>query len=87
MSDKVFELSWFLTGGQKSYDVEVSPYKAHFCLRLGTEIVARKVFTKDELQKEIRRLRDVGALQIEYEEALREIYSFEQAGTLTTGQR
>ena len=86
MPEKVFELSWFLTGEQKPYDVQVSPYKAHFCLRLGTEIVARKVFTKDELQKEIKRLRDVGALHIEYEEALREIYSFEQAGSPATVQ-
>ena len=85
MSDKVFELSWFLTGEHKPDDVEVSPYKAHFCLKLGTDIVARKVFTKGELLKEIRRLRDIGEIQIEYEEALREIYSVE-AGSLATQQ-
>ena len=86
MSDKVFELSWFLTDEYKSDNVEVSPYKAHFCLKLGTEVVAHKVFTKGELLKEIRRLRDIGEIRIEYEEALREIYSVEQAGLPTTEQ-
>ena len=86
MSDEVLELSWFLAQEDKLDDVEVSPYKAHFCLKFGTEIIEHKVFTKDELLKEIRRLRYIGERPIEYEEALREIYSVEQAGLPTSEQ-
>ena len=87
MSDEVLELSWFLTDEDRQDDVDVVPRKAHFCLKFGTEIIEHKVFTKDELLKEIRRLRHIGERPIEYEEALREIYSVEQAGSPATEQR
>ncbi|MDJ0957329.1 MAG: hypothetical protein QNI91_10740 [Arenicellales bacterium] len=80
MSDEVLELSWFLTDEDKLANVEAPSCKAHFCLKFGTEIIEHKVFTKDELLNEIRRLRDIGERPIEYEEALQEIYSVEQAG-------
>ena len=86
MSDEVLELSWFLAKEDKPGPVEVSPYKAHFCLKFGTDIIEQKVFTKDELLREIRRLRDIGERPVEYEEALREIYSVEQTGVPATGQ-
>ena len=86
MSDDVLELSWFLTDGNKPDDIEVTPCKAHFCLKFGTEIIEHKVFTKDELLNEIRRLREIGERPIEYEEALREIYSAERAGSSAIGQ-
>ena len=86
MSDEVLELSWFLTDENKLADVEATPCKAHFCLKFGTEVIEHKVFTKDELLNEIRRLREIGERPIEYEEALREIYSAEQAGSSTIGQ-
>lgn len=86
MSDEVLELSWFLADEDKRVDVKASPYKAYFWLKLGTEIVEHKVFTKDELLQEIRRLRDIGERSIEYEEALKEIYSVEQEHSLVTEQ-
>ena len=87
MSDEVLELSWFLRKEDElGKRLNVPPYKAHFCLKFGTEIIEHKAFTKEELLKEIRRLRDIGERPIEYEEALREIYSIEQAGLPATGQ-
>lgn len=86
MSDEVLELSWFLATEDKPDDVEVSPYKAHFCLRFGTDIIEETVFTKEELVTEVRRLRYIGERPIEYEEALREIYSLEQVSSSPTEQ-
>lgn len=77
MSDEVLELSWFLRREDKPGErLHVSPYKAHFCLKSGTDIVEHKEFTKAELKEEIVRLREIGERPIEYEEALRSFRAY-----------
>ncbi len=76
MSGEVLELSWFLRREDGSGERrDMSPCKAHFCLKWGTEIVDHKEYTKAELKEEIVRLREIGERPIEYEEALKELSS------------
>lgn len=79
MSDEVMELNWFLRKEDKADSrFDSSVYKAHFCLKFGTEIIEHQEFTKDELIEEIRKLRDIGERPMEYEEALRTFSSMEK---------
>lgn len=76
MSDEVLELSWFLAKEDEPGEhLEVSPYKAYFCLKWGPEIIDQREFTKAELKKEVDRLHEIGETPIEYEQALRQLSS------------
>ena len=79
MSEEVMVLDWFLRKEDKAGTrFDSSVYKAHFCLKFGTEIIEHQEFTKDELLEKIRKLRDIGERPIEYEKALRTFSSMEE---------
>ena len=79
MSDEVMVLNWFLRKADKADTrFDSSVYKAHFCLKFGTEVIEHQEFTKEELQEEIRKLRETGERPIEHEEALRTFSSMEK---------
>ena len=79
MSDEVIVLDWFLRKQDKTDTrFDSSVYKAHLCLKFGTEIIEHQEFTKEELLEEIRKLRDIGQRPIEHEKALRTFSTMEK---------